>query len=141
MTFLIVAVLASRTVHDFRSPVYFDLVPYASDGLLLSLECRVVIAHNLQRRYAVGVMHQRVNLSGGSVIESLDWHAEDRRHNMASQSLVVSLPRFASHGGIPVTSRPAIHEVFAFCSLRLEALGEEGCRRLPPPSRPDRGRL
>jgi hypothetical protein len=77
-------------------------VIYARERLFLSLEFRVVIAHNLQRRYAVGVMHQRVYLSGpGSIIETLDWHAEDRSHNMARQSLVVSLPRFGSHAGIP----------------------------------------
>jgi hypothetical protein len=102
LTFLMLALSLSRTIHDLRSPENCDLASDSPERILLAVEFRVVIGHNFQRRDAVGVVHQRVNLSGSrSIIETLDWHAEDRRHNRASQSLVVSLPRFGSHAGIP----------------------------------------
>ena len=64
----------------------------AVQRILLAVERLIRISHYLKRRHAVRVKHQRVDLSGSrSIVEALDWHGEDRLHNLASPSLIASL--------------------------------------------------
>jgi hypothetical protein len=61
-----------------------------------------MISHHLKRRLPIRVMHLRIDHRvSSSIIETLDWHAQDPLDNLARPLLIASLSRPAFHKAIP----------------------------------------
>jgi hypothetical protein len=93
-SFDFVDVGSAAEYHHPRLPKsrYFNPVLQIVQQSPLFGERRVMISHYLKRRYPVRVMHLRIDHRvGRSIIETLDWHAQDPLHDLAGPSLIASL--------------------------------------------------